>query len=273
VHKRGLPESVRMKHDLHYVDELFHDQNGATIGRYIAVDLILPNPNQPRQNIGDLTDLIASIREKGVLEPLLVRPMGDTYQLIAGERRWRACKELGISIVPCIEKNVDDREMMEIALIENLQRKDLTPFEEAEGLQVLSEKFHYTHAQVAQVIGKARTSVTETLSLNQMPAEIREMCRLADITNKSLLLHIVRQPGVEEMKQLIERISREQLTRQEIRDDSSGSSKPSRFTYQYKGKSFTLKIQFQQASATSKDVQAALEETLEGLSDTSNKLE
>src|SRR3989337_2915776 len=140
-----------MKHDLHYVDELFQDQSGA-IGRYIPTDLIRPNPNQPRHNIGDLTELIASIREKGVLEPLLVRRFGDEYQLIAGERRWRACKEIGISVVPCIEKNVDDREMMEIALIENLQRKDLTPFEEAAGLLVLAEKFNYTHTQIAQVI-------------------------------------------------------------------------------------------------------------------------
>jgi ParB family transcriptional regulator, chromosome partitioning protein len=122
VNKRGLPEAIRMKHDLHYVEELFHDESGI-VGRYLPVDSIEPNPNQPRQVIGDLTELVASIKEKGVLEPLLVRRYGNGFQIIAGERRWRACKELGISTVPCIEKDVDDRETLELALIENLQRR------------------------------------------------------------------------------------------------------------------------------------------------------
>jgi len=265
VNKRGLPESIRMKHDLHYVEELFHDESGA-IGRFIAVDQIQPNPNQPRHAIGDLSELMASIREKGVLEPLIVRAYGDKYQLIAGERRWRACKELGLTMVPCIEMEVDEGEMLELALIENLQRKDLTPFEEAEGLQALAEKFHYTHAEIAQVIGKSRTSVTESVSLNQMPEEIKEMCRLAEINNKSLLLQVVRQPGIVEMKKLVGRIRDQNLTREQVRNEKEDSrNRPKTFQYACNGKGYKLIIRFNKSRVTHDEVRQALQETLDKL--------
>jgi ParB family chromosome partitioning protein len=264
--KRGLPDSIRMKHDLHYVDELFDEKSGV-VGRYIPLELIRPNPDQPRREFDDLSDLIASIREKGVLEPLLVRRFEDGYQIVAGERRWRACKEIGLSVVPCIEKNVDDREMLEIALIENLQRKDLTVFEEAEGLQSLAEKFQYTHAQIAQVIGKSRTSVTETLALNQIPKDVREICRQADISSKSLLLQIVRQPNVEEMKSLATRIAREHLTRSDVRKgkQQSSTNKVEHFIYKFKGNSFKLMIRFNQSKASRDEVIQALEAALDKL--------
>src|SRR5262247_3580217 len=134
-----------MRHDRHYVEEL--SSRGATIGRMIALDRLEPNPLQPRVDLGDLEELIASIREKGVLEPLLVRPsqVGGRYMIISGERRYRAAKEAGLREVPCIEMLVDDKGVAEIALIENLQRKDLTPFEESDGLQILVERYGYKH--------------------------------------------------------------------------------------------------------------------------------
>jgi ParB family transcriptional regulator, chromosome partitioning protein len=265
VHKRGLPETIRMKHDLHYVEEIFQHESGA-IGKYIPIDLIRPNPSQPRQTIGDLTELVASIREKGVLEPLLVRPEDDgTYQIIAGERRWRASKELGLNTLPCIEKDVDDREMLELALIENLQRRDLSPWEEAEGLQVLGERFHYTHAQIAQVIGKSRTSVTELLSLNQIPGDIREMCREADISSKSLLLQVVRQPGIPEMRQLVQQIAKQNLNRQDLRDQKEVSRKAKPFIYQFKGSNFKLSLKFNKSHVAHDEIVEALESTLKNL--------
>ncbi len=263
--RRGLPETVRMKHDLHYVDEIFQQESGA-IGRWIPIDNIQPNPNQPRHMIGDLTELKASIQEKGVLEPLIVRPLGAGYQIIAGERRWRACKELELDLVPCIEKNVDDKEMIEIALIENLQRKDLTPFEEAEGLQVLAEKYEYTHAQIAQVIGKARTSVTETLALNQMPLEIRELCRQADISNKSLLLQVVRQPDVNEMKKLVHRIGEEHLTRQDVRKEKTKVRRKTKpYIFRSRGNGYYLVIRFNKSHVTREVIGQVLELTLKDL--------
>src|SRR5205814_731045 len=132
-------------------------------------------------------------REKGVLEPILVRPRGPRFQIIAGERRYRAAIEAGLGEIPCIVREASDSETMEIALIENLQRKDLSPFEEADGLKTLAESYGYTHEAMAERLGKSRTSITEILTLSAMPEEVREACRRADIHSKSLLLQVVRQ--------------------------------------------------------------------------------
>src|SRR5215510_12945067 len=181
-----------MRHDRHYVEEL--SSRGATVGRMIALDRLEPNPQQPRNDIGDLEELVASIRERGVLEPLLVRPsqVGGRFMIISGERRYRAAREAGLREVPCIEMDVDDRAVAEIALIENLQRKDLTPYEEAEGLQALVERFNYKHEDVARKIGKSRSSVTEALTIAALPSDIREECRKAEISSKSMLLQVAR---------------------------------------------------------------------------------
>ena len=126
--------------------------------------------------------------------------------IISGERRYRASLEVGLTELPCIEMDVDDRAVAEISLIENLQRKDLTPFEEADGLQALAERFGYTHEEIARKIGKSRTSITESLSLSAIPQEIRDICRRADIGSKSMLLQIVRQPSLDEMKRFVEEL-------------------------------------------------------------------
>jgi ParB family chromosome partitioning protein len=155
-----------MRHDAHYVESLTA-YSSAAIGRMIPLEKVQPNPEQPRKTLGDLRELTESIREKGVLEPLLVRfnQRENTYYIISGERRYHASRAAGLREVPCIEKIADDAETLELALIENLQRKDLTPFEEADGLQRLADQFDYTHDDIAKKIGRARSSVTETLSL------------------------------------------------------------------------------------------------------------
>src|SRR3984957_8593943 len=143
VSKRiGLPVTLKMRHDAHYVETLT-SYSGASVGRMIPIDKIRPNPDQPRKFIGDVSELAASIWEKGVLEPLLVRYVlrEDAYYIISGERRFHASQLAGLHELPCIEKIADDAETLELALIENLQRKDLTPFEEADGLQRLADHF------------------------------------------------------------------------------------------------------------------------------------
>ena len=203
-----------MRHDAHYVEELA-TQIPTPIGRLIALEQLDPNPEQPRVEIGDLDDLTASIREKGVLEPLLVKPSRVTgrWMIIAGERRWRASKAAGLREVPCIEMEVDDRAVAEIALIENMQRKDLTAWEEADGLAALCERFGYTHEDVARKVGKSRSTVTEALSIASLPEVIREKCRRADIGAKSLLLQIVRQPHVQAMHDILGEITTRGLNR------------------------------------------------------------
>jgi ParB family chromosome partitioning protein len=257
-----------MRHDNHFVDQLGRP-GGVPVGRLIPVEDIDPNPNQPRQALGDLSELVSSIREKGVLEPILVRPRGSRFQIIAGERRYRAASEVGLAEIPCIVRDTDDAEMMEIALVENLQRKDLSAFEEADGLKVLAETYGYTHERMAEKIGRSRTSITETLSLTAMPGEVRELCRLADIHSKSLLLQIVRQSDTQKMIAFIERLhsNGSGATREDARRIAQEQkAKPTRgrprhfvFKYQPREKTFSLSLQFRKAQVPREEVVAALQ--------------
>lgn len=261
--QRGLPTTLKMRHDRHYVEELAA-RSGAPVGRMIAIDRLEPNPQQPRIEIGDLTDLIASIREKGVLEPLLVRPseVGGRFMIISGERRYRAAREAGLRELPCIEMEVDDRAVAEIALIENLQRKDLTPFEEADGFAMLVERFGYTHEEVARKIGKSRSSVTEALSIAGLPSEIRDQCRRADIGSKSLLLQIARQPDDESMKIFIRRVAEQGMTRDEARrarTDRQARPQPYVFRHQPETKEYTLELRFRRSSVSRDEMIVVLE--------------
>jgi ParB family transcriptional regulator, chromosome partitioning protein len=122
--RAGLPETVRMRHDSHYVEALTSSA-GTPIGRMVPIEQMDANPNQPRQVMGDLSELMASIAEKGIIEPLVVRQRGARYQIIAGERRYQAAVQVGLREVPIVIREVDDNEIIEIALIENIQRKDL----------------------------------------------------------------------------------------------------------------------------------------------------
>src|ERR1044071_7105794 len=180
-----------MRHDEHYVESLSTTVTDP-VGRIIPIALLDPTPGQPRQVMGDLSELMASVAEKGIIEPLVVRPRAGRFQIIAGERRYHAAVQVGLREVPVVVRDADDVEVMELALVENLQRKDLTPFEEAEALQQLSQKCDYTHEDMARKLGKSRTAITESLSLNNMPDEVRSLCRLADITSKSTLLQLDR---------------------------------------------------------------------------------
>ncbi|MEP0772758.1 MAG: ParB/RepB/Spo0J family partition protein [Acidobacteriota bacterium] len=216
--QRGLPVERKMRHDSHFVEILEHRSNG-DVGFVLSVDAIETNREQPRSNLGDLSGLAASIKARGILEPLLVRPIPGSprFQLIAGERRFQAALEAGLTHVPCIELRLSDQEALEIALIENLQRKDLTPFEEAEGYRTLSEKYGYTHEQIAEAVGKSRTTITEAMRLLSIPPAIRDLCRHADITAKSVLLLIARAESIAEMERLVQEIAEGNLDRHAAR--------------------------------------------------------
>ena len=214
----GLPRRRRMRHDRHYVDELVTPRSGDGFGVMVRVTQISSNRDQPRTNLGDLNDLVASIRRHGVLEPLLVRQRLDGgYELISGERRFHAAMMAGLDEVPCVELEIGDKEALEVALIENLQRKDLTAFEEAEGFTTLINTYSYTHEEVATAVGRSRVTVTETLKLLEIPPEVRDACRHADITAKSTLLEIARAPDALAMLSLIRQIIEERLDRAELR--------------------------------------------------------
>jgi ParB family chromosome partitioning protein len=260
-----------MRHDAHYVEEL-SSQSPTTIGRLIAVELLDPNPEQPRVEIGDLTELTISVKEKGVLEPLLVKPSTTKgrWMIIAGERRWRAARAAGLRDVPCIEMDVDEAAVAEIALIENMQRKDLTPWEEADGLASLCHRYGYTHEEVAKKVGKSRSTVTEAISLAAIPEAIREECRRADITVKSLLLQVVRQPDAETMQELIKLLANREFTRDEARSLIRGrkykeggvASKPFTFRYHLAVPNVKIEIRFQKSEGDKTEVINALKSLL-----------
>ena len=151
----------------------------------LPINEIIPNKEQPRKTFdeGALQELADSITVHGVLQPLLVRPLlSGGYQLIAGERRWRASRMAGLKEVPVIIRELSDSEAMEIAIIENLQREDLNPIEEAEGLQALIDKCDYTQEQVAVSVGKSRPAIANALRLLKLPEEVRQMTKDGEIS-------------------------------------------------------------------------------------------
>lgn len=142
---------------------------------YVSAEQIRPNPFQPREDFDEdsIKELAQSIREKGVIQPLLVRRSGDNFELIAGERRLRAAKSLGLKEIPILVRNVEDVDSLEIALIENIQRQGLNPIEEARAYQHLMDKFHMTQEAMSEVLGKARVTISNTMRLLKLPHEIQ----------------------------------------------------------------------------------------------------
>lgn len=274
--KRGLPRDLSLDKDLHYVEALL-ERTPRPVVRMIPIDRLDPNPWQPRQDFGDLEELAESIRTKGLLAPILVRPRGDRYQVVAGERRLRACRMAGLTEVPCIEVDVSDSEMLEVALIENLQRKDLDPFEEAEAYRRLMDEFGYTHAEMARVLGKARSTITETLSLLAIPDEIRALCRRHGITSRRQLLTVARQPDPIAMRLCVQEIIQGQRGRVEKvetapasrpdRRPSEGPTEPERppaglFVFRDPFGTFEVRIRFYRGQAEPDDVRRALAQVL-----------
>lgn len=260
-----------MRHDEHYVEALAASA-GAPVGRMVPIEQIDPNPTQPRQMMGDLSELIASVSEKGILEPLLVRQRGNRYQIVAGERRYQAAVQAGLLELPVVLRDADDTEVIELALVENLQRKDLTPFEEGDALQGLAARCGYTHEELAKKLSRSRTSITESLALAKMPDDVRNLCRLADISSKSILLEIVRQSDTQKMTKLVERVLSGHATRESVRRETAKprptvAGRPKAFVFNYRPttKAFTMKLQFRKGSVERQEIIDTLEVILSEL--------
>jgi ParB family chromosome partitioning protein len=158
------------------MDEVFGRSDDAPALRDIPLQSIRPNPHQPRRLFDEdgLQELAASIAQIGVLQPILVRPADSGYELIAGERRWRAAGIAALEVIPAIVRTTDDMSSMEQALVENLHRADLTPLEEAAAYHQLIEDFDFTHEQVAERVGKSRSAISNALRLMALPTEIQQ---------------------------------------------------------------------------------------------------
>lgn len=268
--KTGLPDDITMRHDNHYVDLIEEKLYGPRI-RMISINKIDPSPNQARTELGDIEELMASIKEKGILQPIIVREKNGRYEIIAGERRCIAAKNVGLKDIPCIEMNVSDNEAMEIALIENLQRKDLGVFEEADGLNALADMYGYSHKQISEKIGKARSTITEIISISKIPKGIRNLCEEFSIKSRGTVIEIAKQENEDNMYRLITEIKKRELKREDTRDLSKmikgKEKKIDKYVYKYeeKDKSFKLKIEFKQQRVTKDEIVQILEKLIEKL--------
>ncbi len=260
-----------MRHDNHFVELIASRPSGPNV-RMIPIGMIDPNPRQARNELGDIKELMLSIKEKGVLEPILVRPKQGRYEIIAGERRYVASKMAGLSEMPCIEMSVEDNEAMELALIENLQRKDLDVFEEADGLKTLADGYGYNHNDIAKKIGKARSTITEIINVSKIPGEIRELCKKYNIVSRSTLIEIAKQKNMDDMKKLVQMIGERELRRSDTRELSKelkGTPKRAKyFIYNYKplkDDSYKLRIEFKKESVSKEEIIEILKEIISKL--------
>jgi ParB family transcriptional regulator, chromosome partitioning protein len=239
----------------------------------IELDKLRPNPDQPRTNFSEqaLQDLAGSIKEHGLIQPIAVveDPENESgFIIVAGERRYRAYKLLGKETIPAITTSGNPDE---IALIENMQREDLSPIEEAEALEKLMARHNYKQEDLAKVIGKARTTVVELLSLNNLPEEIKSECRTSDIASKSVLIEIVRlgKPrdqlkfwkGFKKGEKRTVRVARAHKSGKKVPEQKS-ASKPKRTFHTTRQASVIVQAQISQ-ELSREQVMGALEEALE----------
>ncbi len=275
--RRGLPSRVKMRHNAHFVDELTHRGDEPSVGRLVSIEDIETDPEQPRKTLGELDELVESVRNKGVLEPILVRPNPDyepgaaRYRIISGERRFRAAEMAEMVEIPIIEMEVNDEEALEIGLIENLQRKDLTPFEEAEAYEALGDRYAYTHGQIAEAMGKSRSVISESLSLLSVPEAMRELAESLGVRSKSFLLEVAKLDTPEEMEAAIRQSAEQKLTRDDLRQRTrkkpparspEAAPKPHIFKFNAPDKSFNISLSFSRETVAKQDLIDALEQTL-----------
>lgn len=180
---RGLDALISVKMPITNEEPEIKKENSGGIN-FIKIDDIVISSIQPRTdfNAEEMAELIMSIREKGIIQPIVVRPKNDKYEIIAGERRWRAAKEVGFDTIPVTIKNVSDKEALEMSLIENIQREDLNPLEEARAYQFLMEQYKISHEEIAKALGKDRSTISNTVRLLKLPEDIQQEIRNEHLT-------------------------------------------------------------------------------------------
>lgn len=249
----------------HPIDDFVYEDETRIIN--LTLDQIIPNPEQPRKFFNEkaLRELSESIKQHGILQPIIVKKNETGFMIVAGERRFRAAKIAKLSKIPVLIKSDNP---LEISIIENVQREDLKPLEEAEGLKILIDKFGYTHEGLAKVIGNSRSSITEILSLNRLPEQIKAGCRTSDnIYSKSFLLQIVREGDEEKMFTLWEKVKKGTFSVkriQEVKNPRKEKNKQKGYEYKYipLEKDFSLTIRFKISEIDKKDIKHAFEKAV-----------
>jgi ParB family chromosome partitioning protein len=271
--KVGLPDFVKSKFDNHFVDEL-STRTRTPVIRNIPIDKLTANVHQPRKDFGDLAELADSIKEKGILEPVLIRPKNGQFEIVAGERRFRAAQIAGLSEIPCIEYDIADNEALEISIIENIQRKDLNVYEQAFSIKSFSDIYGYTHQEIAQKIGKSRVTVTELIRITDLPEEILERCMGLKINSKTFLQELVKLENSEQMKEMLDNYSEEPFSRDIIKEKRKAqkekkptekSVKTLRFNLTSEDKSVKIKFDIKSQAADKNKIIDILEKLVSDL--------
>jgi ParB family chromosome partitioning protein len=271
--KVGLPDFVKSKFDNHFVEELSARTRTPVI-RNIPIDRLTANVHQPRKDFGDLAELADSIKEKGILEPILIRPKNGKFEIVAGERRFRAAQMAGLSEIPCIEHDIADNEALEVSIIENIQRKDLNVYEQAFSIKSFADMYGYTHQEIAQKIGKSRVTITELIRITDLPEEILELCMELKINSKTFLQELVKLENVEQMKEMLENYSEEPFSRDKIKEKRKAqkekkqletSIKTFRFNLTSEDKSVKIKFDIKSQENDKNKIIAVLEKLVSDL--------
>lgn len=233
----------------------------------VPLEFIEPDPDQPRKNIGDIEELKASILEHGIIQPIVVSPYGkELFRIIAGERRFSAAQSLGLKTVPTIIRTVEEHRRLEVQLIENIHRQELSPLEEATAYQRLMEEFQLSQRQLSKRLGKSLTGINETLRILSLPEDILESVRTSEHLSRSVLLAIAKQEPGEAQRALWEQALGGALTVKVARQHKSTSPdgvppKP-RTTIPFKTRSATVTVIFTQDDVTPAQVVDALTQAL-----------
>ena len=270
--KVGLPDFIKMKHDHHLVDEISLRSRTPVI-RNIPIEKIVTNQMQPRRDMGDLKELTDSIRENGIIEPVIVKPRDGNFEIIAGERRFRAAKDAGMSEIPCIEHDIPDNEALEMSIVENIQRKDLNVFEQAYSIRSLAEIYGYTHEEIAKKIGKSRVTVSELIRVTDLPDEIREKCLQLGIDSKTFLLELTKMGDLEKMNAILCQYGKKPFSREEIKEQRkapAAAPKAFKFNFVSDDKKVKINFQFKQEKVDRERVIAVLEKLIKDIKE--NKL-
>jgi len=263
---KGLAERLTTEAPLAVIDHPVDAFTGDTHNLMnIPLAAINPNPDQPRKHFDQerLEELADSIRSKGVLQPIIVKRLdAESFLLVAGERRYRASLMAGLEKIPAVITTDDEQE---IALIENLQREDLNPIEEAEGLKALADRASYTHEQLAGIVGKSRVTITELLSLNDLPEQVKEECRATDIATKTHLLQVLREKNVDRQLSLWDGIKEGKFSTKQIRRDKQSLVLKKKHVFKkfdIEDPAAVVTVQFQKTRVTEEQIWTALKEAV-----------
>jgi len=263
MHKKvGLPEFIKMKHDYHLVDEISM-RTKTPVTRNIPIEKIITNQLQPRKDMGDLKELTESIREKGIIEPVIVRPKEGHFEIIAGERRYQAAKLADMSEIPCIEHDIPDNEALELSIVENIQRKDLNVFEQAQSIMSLAEIYGYSHEEIAKKIGKSRVTVSELIRITDLPMDIKQKCLEMAINSKTFLLELTKLEDPEKMAAILNQYSQKSFSRDEIKQQRKKQiSKIFKFNFISDDKNIKINFHCHQEKVDKESILAVLEKLI-----------